>query len=93
MPLHSVCGELTRPVSLVSSSHQVEVRMVVSASMQAVYPRRGLLLHYTVQGCASPPHISEGRIVVVNTSQAVIQCNTGHVLQYSLVPVQYLYCR
>ena len=91
--LVTLCGGQRLPVSLVSSLHQVEVRMVVSASMQAVYPRRGLLLHYTVQGCPSPPHISEGRIVVVNTSQAVIQCNTGHVLQYSLAPVQYLYCR
>merc|ERR1712224_120191 len=28
----------------------------------------------------------------VNTSHAVLQCNTGHVLQHSLASVQHLYC-
>ena len=93
MPLLSVCGVLTRPVSLVSSSHQVEVRMVVKASLQAVYPRRGLLLQYRVVGCPSPSPIAEGEVIQVNTSHAVLQCNTGHVLQHSLASVQHLYCR
>ena len=84
---------LTRPVSLVSSSHQVEVRMVVSASMQAVYPRRGLLLHYSLQGCPSPPSIAEGKVVRVNSSHAVLHCNTGHVLQHSLKTGATMYCR
>ena len=91
--LLTLCGGQRLPVSLVSSGHQVEVRMVVKASLQAVYPRRGLLLQYRVVGCPSPSPIAEGEVIQVNTSHAVLQCNTGHVLQHSLASVQHLYCR
>ena len=89
-----LCGRLSSPVSLLSATHVVEVRMRTAASLQQLYPRRGLLLHYTVHGCVTPPAIAEGNIQVqVNSSLASLQCSTGHVLQSTLSPAAMLYCR
>ena len=91
--LLSLCGGLSSPVSLLSATNIVEVRMRTAPSRQQLYPRRGLLLHYTVQGCATPPAIAEGETVKLNTSLASLQCNTGHVLQSTLSPVAIMHCR
>ena len=92
--LLTLCGALSSPVSLLSATNMVEVRMITKASLQQLYPRRGLLLHYSVQGCVTPPAIAEGSIQVqVNSSLASLQCSTGHVLQSSLSPAARLHCR
>ena len=90
--LLQLCGDLIQPVTLLSTTNQVEVRMRTGASRQQLYPRRGLLLHFTPHGCAAPPPIAEGSIVQHNASLATLTCNPGHVLQSSLAPVARLSC-
>ena len=90
--LLSLCGGLTSPVSLLSATNHVEVRMRTAASRQQLYPRRGLLLHYTPHGCATPPPIAEGEAVQHNSSLATLTCNQGHVLLSTLRPVATLSC-
>ena len=90
--LLSMCGGLSSPVSLLSATNMVEVRMRTAASRQQLYPRRGLLLHFTPHGCAAPPPIAEGSSVQLNTSLARLTCNPGHVLQSTLSPVAMLAC-
>ena len=87
-----LCGKLTQPVSLLSTTNLVEVRMRTAASRQQLYSRRGLLLHFTPHGCAAPPPIAEGSSVQLNTSLARLTCNPGHVLQSTLSPVAMLAC-
>ena len=91
--LLSMCGGLISPVSLLSATNLVEVRMRTAASRQQLYPRRGTLLHYSVQGCATPPPIAEGEAIKMNNSMAVLECNPGHVLQSTLSQVATLQCR
>merc|ERR1719186_2574674 len=66
--------------------------MRTAASQQQLYPRRGALLHYTPQGCATPPPIAEGQVVQLNDSHASLTCNPGHILQSTLSPVATLRC-
>ena len=91
--LLSMCGGLSSPVSILSTTNLVEVRMRTAASRQQLYPRRGTLLHYSVQGCATPPPIAEGEAIKMNNSMAVLECNPGHVLQSTLSQVATLQCR
>merc|ERR550534_3248742 len=91
--LLELCGDLASPVTVQSYSHQLEVRMRTAPSGQQVYSKRGVLLRYVPQGCATPPPISEGSAVFVNSTHAHMLCSTGHVFRSSLQQDVWLHCR
>ena len=93
LSLLSLCGDLQGRASLVSSSRGLELRMRTAASGQALYPHRGLLLHYAVRGCPTPGPIAEGEVrVAAGGASAVLQCHADHVLQSSLTTRLELRC-
>ena len=64
---------------------------MTGASPAGVQAGRGLLLQFSLQGCPLPPPILGGRVTVAGDS-AVLQCNSGHLLQDSLQTVLQLVC-
>ena len=93
LTLMSLCGDLDGRANVVSTSRGVELRMRTAPSGQSLYPHRGLLLHYNVQGCPTPGPIADGRVEVSHDgSTASLHCNTDHVLQSSLSPSLELTC-
>jgi len=90
--LLELCGSLTSPVSVISSSHELEVKMVSSASGQDVYPHRGVLIRYSAQGCPVPGPPSDGHLLGVNSSVAQLSCRPGHVFRSTLSDSLFLNC-
>ena len=89
----SLCGDLEGRANVASSSRQVELRMRTAASKQSLYPHRGLLLHYSVQGCPTPGPIADGRVEVADDAlTARLHCEAEHVLQSSLTQSLELVC-
>ena len=93
LTLMSLCGDLEGRAGLVSSSRGVELRMRTAPSGQSLYPHRGLLLHYNVQGCPTPGPIADGRVEVAGDGlTASLHCDPEHVLQSSLTQSLELSC-
>ena len=94
MVLLSLCaGTLQGRADILSSSPTLELRMRTAPSGQSLYPQRGLLLHYSVQGCPTPGPIADGSVEVSGDGdQATLVCDHDHVLQSSLTQSQLLSC-
>ena len=93
LSLLSLCGDLQGRANVASSSRQVELRMRTAASKQSLYPHRGLLLHYSVQGCPTPGPVADGEVEVEADGQtARLSCLPDHVLQASLSQTARLQC-
>ena len=93
LSLLSLCGDLQGRANVASSSRQVELRMRTAASKQSLYPRRGLLLHYSVQGCPTPGPVADGEVEVGEDGEtARLSCLLDHVLQASLTQAATLRC-
>ncbi|ETN63170.1 hypothetical protein AND_005123 [Anopheles darlingi] len=72
------CTESTRPIEIVSIQERLEVS--VRTTTKVIYPKRGVLLHYTALGCEAPSP-TPGRMKLVRRTEqkAKYVCDPLHV--------------
>ncbi|XP_052869489.1 uncharacterized protein LOC128275129 [Anopheles cruzii] len=72
------CTESTRPIEIVSLQERLEV--AVRTTTKIIYPKRGVLLHYTALGCEVPfPTPAHMRLVRRTEKRASYVCDPLHV--------------
>ncbi|CAO1386733.1 unnamed protein product [Diamesa tonsa] len=75
--LYRGCSEISRPISILSGSHVVEITLKTKSRI--AYPKRGFLIHYKTLGCLIPVIPSAVELVKKTESFAVFSCWKGHV--------------
>ena len=88
----TLCGHQRKPVTVLTSSSMVSVKLVTGDDPHHLHSHRGLLLQVHPQGCPPPPPVAEGRVEQHNSTHATLTCNQGHVIQSTLSPVSTLHC-
>ncbi|XP_035777090.1 uncharacterized protein LOC118458556 isoform X2 [Anopheles albimanus] len=72
------CTESTRPIEIVSIQERLEVS--VRTTTKVIYPKRGVLLHYTALGCEVPsPTPGRMKLVRRTENKAKYVCDPLHV--------------
>ncbi|XP_050081761.1 uncharacterized protein LOC126569023 [Anopheles aquasalis] len=72
------CTESTRPIEIVSIQDRLEVS--VRTTTKVIYPKRGVLLHYTALGCEAPsPTPGRMKLVRRTENKAKYVCDPLHV--------------